>query len=50
MVWHGNKLAGDRSVPFYRTALRNERGMYPAMKVMLDSSKKKSYFKLPLKM
>lgn len=44
MVWHGNKLAGDSSVSFYRTALRNEHSMYPAMKVMVDSSKKKKLF------
>lgn len=49
MVWHGNKLASDSSVPLYSTALRNERSMYPAMNLMVNFSKK-SHFKLPWKM
>lgn len=43
MVWHGNKLASDSSVPFYKTALRNESNMYPAMNLIVNSSKKKSF-------
>ena len=41
MVWHGNKLTSDSSVPFYRTALRNERSMHPAMNLIVNSSQKK---------
>lgn len=31
MLWHGNKLASDSSVPFYRRAWRNESKIYSAM-------------------
>lgn len=40
MVWHGNKLASDSSVPFYRIALRNESSMNPAMNLMVNFSKR----------